>query len=582
MKKLLNFIALVALSALMLCSCSDPSNDIVEPLPEPQPKPEQPQPAAAPPDYLVMHYAQGGGDLDEGIISNIMQVLDEGSNRKVKVTFEFKLSADLQALAELKDFDGTRRLTADDNAHLKGQFKSLTSSYPAIPRTEISKCTSQLKSEKIGDANYEMTSSEALADFIKWSKEKYPNAKHTILIISDHGGAWDLVADGQQDTRAVVFDDNRNNESLSLQDIVDGANNGGGIDMLYLDACLMSTYENLHGYAKCTKYLLASYEIAPGDGGDYREFMKLLKEAGNDEKDLEPAMKAYVDYCISANWWEGKSNYSHDIGFYDLSRLSEVTTVLKKVADTLAEKYVSDESIEPVGEVEDLLLTDKFAPYIRESLTSCLVSYVFHTISSDSIPAIIAEFMAADGIVAEGSKYETLKVIKWIRDGKTENAQLALEYYPDEWLDVEWQIASLNFRSYSLTNLLLNLSNKLAFAEAQNNPFSQLHEDLLDALRSIAYIKCTKNNFAEPFDTPYEVCSPGILLVPFNDYYDGDLNTLRGSIPTYQEAMRYYQSTAFDQAVGWSRVLQLMDVFPDAFSNPMRETYWEINPDDEE
>lgn len=84
MKKIYYFIAFVILSTAMLCSCSDNDSN-------PDPTPGEKESV----DYLVMHYSVGGSDLDRGIISNIMQALDEGSNEKVKMTFQCKLSEPL-------------------------------------------------------------------------------------------------------------------------------------------------------------------------------------------------------------------------------------------------------------------------------------------------------------------------------------------------------------------------------------------------------------------------------------------------------------------------------------------------------
>lgn len=62
-----------------------------------------------------------------------------------------------------------------------------------------------------------MTTRQALADFVRWSKQKYPGAKRTILIINDHGSGWELDKDGKQDapTRAILFDDNTNMSYLT-------------------------------------------------------------------------------------------------------------------------------------------------------------------------------------------------------------------------------------------------------------------------------------------------------------------------------------------------------------------------------
>lgn len=576
MKRFFGFIAIMALGALMVCSCSDKGEELASGQKEGEKSGEV--------DYLVMHYSVGGANLDEGIVANIMQALDEGSNEKVKMTFQFKMSDSLQKVDALKDFHGTRRIIADDNAHLRGKFVGMTENYPYTELKNLSRYTSQIKSEKIGDAKYIMTNSEALADFIKWSKAKYPNAKRTILILSDHGGAWSLGDDGKPDTRAMLRDDNCDNDLLSLHDVVNGVNNGGGVDVLYNDACLMSTFENLYGYAECVKYVMASFEVAPGYGGDYRVLTKLLKLAGTEEGEMVSTLKKYVDYCTSHFWWGSNSSYCHDLALYDLSKIDNLTVALKNIADKLSELYASDERIdmEEGAEIEPgISLGDKYPAYLNHAMSECLVSYTQITIKEDSIPEIIREFMEADGLVAEDNEYNSANVIKWIRYGQTENALLAFENYPNEWKKTEQQIIRLNFTtSYSLTSLLFGLVNSFNAIEAAENPFVKLHNDLIDAIASMGYIRCTKEyNLNNGLDYAYELCSPGIFLSPFNDLYDNEDNYVNKFVPELNDALRYYQNTEFDKKVGWSRVLKQMDVVPSAFTNPMRENMFKMEPD---
>lgn len=566
----------MALSMVILCSCND-DNVVANPAPETEKTEDA--------DYLVMLYSVGGGNLDSYMLGNIMQLLDEGSHEKVKMTFEYKLSASLQQLPQFKDFEGTRRFTADQNAHLKDKFLSLTDDYPYLDEKEMADVVSQIKSERIGDAKYDMSCKEGLADFIKWSKQQYPNAKHKILIIGDHGGAWSLHRDGIKDTRAVLFDDNIpdtqlgpdfDNKGLSLQNLVDGVNDAGGIDALYQSACCMSTYENLYSYAQCVKYVLASFEATPARGADYSYLHKLLRKAGSGEENMVKAMKKYVDYTNSV--WNSSSSFCTDLGLYDLSKLDKLTPILKKATDLLVEKYTSNEELELKGDEHPLGNT--YAPYIRAAMTSCLVSYGEKYIPVESIPKNIASLMIEDRV---GSKYDeyflSIDVIKWLRFAPTDNAKKAYEQYPEEWAKAKKVVYNLNNASYSLTDLLSGVFGNLARAGLgmDDNPFI-IWMDLVNALEEVAYIKCTDIKFGA-----YISCSPGINLMPLNDlYYCEENERMAKVIPTYQEALRYYQNTEFDKQVGWSRVLQLLDVYPNAFTNTMRDFMGELQVKDEE
>ena len=253
-------------------------------------------------------------------------------------------------------------------------------------------------------------------------------------------------------------------------------------------------------------------------------------------------------------------------------------------ADKLAELYVTEERIdmEEGAEIEPgVSLGDRYPAYLNYAMSECLVSYTQMNIKADSIPEIIQEFMEADGLVAEDNEYNSANVIKWIRYGQTVNAQLAYENYPVEWKKMEQQIISLNFTtSYSLTSILLGLINSFSAIEAAENPFIKLHNDLIEAIASMGYIRCTKEkDMNNGLSFAYEFCTPGILLVPFNELYYNEDNYVNQFVPELNDALRYYQNTEFDQKVGWSRVLKLIDIVPSAFTNPMRENMFNMEPE---
>lgn len=559
-----SLIIAIGFCLMALCSCSESEEK------------EDIDPDDPTPNYLVMLYGVGGGNLDDGIIANIAQALDEGGSSKVKMTFQYKASAKFHASQLVQGYHGTLRFTGDDNAHLKGKFKSVSKEYPFLDENSLLYYNKELKTEKFADEKYNMSCPEGLADFIKWSKSKYPDAKRTILIITDHGGGWDMAEDGLADTRAILFDDNLDSKSLSLQNVIDGVNNAGGVDMLYTDACLMSMYENIYGYAKCAKYLLSSVEITPSISGDYRKLMSLLKKAGAGDEGLENAIRSYVDYCTSTSWWnmDGDESGNYDLGFYNLSRLGTLTPALKNVASTIASKFVSHESIQPSA--DDLQFGDQFAGYIRSALSNCQVSYRKHSYYLDKIPESLVTYLRRDNLVVspkdDDPYVENHKLIEWIRIAPTDNAREAMDKYPEDWKSLVNTIINDTCFSFSITDLLRILDNQLTEVGASNNPFKQLRIDLLDALKDVAYISCTNKKNKPGIDQPYELCSPGVFIAPLNaEYYELEKNPISDKVPSSQQALSIYQSTYFDKEVGWSNVLKVIDVMPSVLFNPNRE-----------
>lgn len=559
--KRISLILTVVIALLGFNSCSDSNTD-------------NGNPASSGPDYLVMFYAVGGGNLDTCIVANIAQAIDEGAADNVKMTFQYKASAPVQKDASLSNFDGVRRFTCEDNEHLKGKFKSISPKYPFLDKASFQHYVKELRSERIGGVDFDMSKNESLADFIKWSKSKYPDAKRTILVLSDHGGGWDLSIDGK--SRAILRDDNIKDNIMTAKNVVDGVNKGGGIDLLYTDACLMAMYENLYTYAKAIRYLLAGVELTLGDGGDYRKLLSLLKSAGTSDSQLESAMCAYTDYCTSPAWWArpGAESPWSDIGFYDLSKLGNVTTALKKVSSTLAVKFVSDESIQPASVFQ--AYGTRFDGYIRKSVMSCVVSCALDDYDVNRIPKTILPYLEKDGIKPypvegmPGLYVKGEKLIEWVKSDDSENAREARDKYPDDWKKLTLAIIYDANNSYSITDIMRNMDNELTAVAAQNNPFSQLRRELLDAIKSMAHISCASAKEVIGVDQAYELCSPGVVIVPFNEHYADAENYLYTVIPNYQDALNYYLASDFDTQVGWSKFLRVIDIQPCVIHNPWR------------
>lgn len=510
MKKFL-LILFASFSLLALNACRDDDEQIDDPVPV-VPTPEEPEEPEVPevpvvpndtaPDYLIMHYSHGSGKLEGFVLSNILHLLDEGASDKVKMTFQYKLSTINQNIFEYYNinFTGTRRFTADDNKHLIGKYNDFALSENLLDYEGVKSLSGKINSELFADRNYVMSCADGLGDFIKWSKEQYPDAKHTILVIGGHGVGWRLENDGLVDSnsgqsRSLLYNDQNLSkvDSLTLNETIEGIKQGGGVDLLYTDDCLMSMYENLYGYANCAKYLLSSFNEIPGRGGYYSQLLKLLKDSGNNDQEFEDTMCKYVDVCTSNDWWGKDTLIYSDLGFYNLTKLDQLTPVLKRLTDTLTENFKT------------------FDQYIHDAVRSCEISW--HT---------------------------------------------------DKYIIKE--------HSYSISDMIRILDKNLDAAGEKNNPFKEIRQELIEAFKSIAYIKKSGIDDIRYIDQDYELCTPGVTIIPFNEehYYDiGDLVTSK--IPNVYDALNIYQNLDFDKQVGWSRFLQMIDVCPSIDTNPSRD-----------
>lgn len=297
---------------------------------------------------------------------------------------------------------------------------------------------------------------------------------------------------------------------------------------------------------------------------------------------MENAIHRYIDHCTSKDWWEAKGDteegYS-DIGLFDLSKLSILSPTLKKIAGTMAEKFSSTESIQPAK--EDFPLGDNFAPYIRKAVNDCMASSRASLFPWNSIPNAFNLYFLK---LAEPKRdpedpdnpdlyIPTSIVIRWLRYADSDGAKEAYEKYPEDWKKLTQNVISHTSVTFPLTDMLRHLNNELNEVGAKNNPFGQLRDELIAELKSMAYISCTKFHELPGIDQAYDLCSPGIVIVPFNENYKSIYNKVYTQIDNYNVALRYYQASDFDKAIGWSKFLQKLDVCPSILFNPGR---WEL------
>lgn len=560
---------LAAFSFLAISACKDNNANGEDPEPV--------EPVDTIPNYLVMVYGTGGSTLDRSILSNIIQAIDEGGDEKVKITFEFKMSDSWQKNPDYVDFNGTRRFSYDDNSEFTGTFRDKTAEYPFLDSSALQYYLKNLKSEKIGDETYDISSPESLTDFIKWSKEKYPDAKRTLLILNSHGYGWKIAEDGNVASRSILPDDNLDKKVLTDKDVMNGINNAGGVDVLYTDACLMNMYENIYTYAKAVKYLLSAMETTPGMGGNYQKLISLLKNSNTDDESLEHTFCEYTDFCASKEWWGMEKGVYADLGFYNLSKLDNITNVLKKVSSTLTEKFTSEESIQAT--VTELPYGDSFAPYIRVAVTKCEMAQHHYAFTLYEMPDPLKPYMIADGLFGNPEDIQDEKktycdvpqLTYWLRVAPTDGAKEAFDLYPQQRDGLMFLLTLIMNCSYSITDMLRILDNELTDFGANNNPFKSLRAELLEAIKSMGHIACTTPKIRPEIDEAYELCSPGLVIIPLNsDTYYNDYNQALYVIDDYNQALKNYQSSYFDMEIGWSNFLQVLDVQPSPLTNKTR------------
>lgn len=281
--------------------------------------------------YTIMMYGCGGKNLDERMMQNLDEAFFNGATDRVNFTAQVNFSQEYQVMPEFKN---TQRYIV-----------------PKTPDTEPNPVF-------VYDELLRLYEPENLTDFINWSKEQCP-ADEYILILWNHGGGWSpehddpdgyeesLKNQGVEDneetnTRAICYDDNFNNEALTLADLVQGINDSGiKFKMIYFDACLMGAMEVITGVKDCADYFMGASHITPGIGGDYNALIHHLDTRTN----FESSMKEYCHETM-AHWNLEDSPF--DLKMINLNKLDLYLNEVKVFAGYLNEcaeiscQYISD------------------------------------------------------------------------------------------------------------------------------------------------------------------------------------------------------------------------------------------------
>jgi hypothetical protein len=214
---------------------------------------------------------------------------------------------------------------------------------------------------------------KVLIKFVKWAVKEFP-AERFALILWNHGGGWEpseldkiarkaktrsfsvreaavrsasplkkllfrtsvakIFTAGTAQERAILCDDGSGHslDTLELGNVLLETKNtiGRPLDLLGMDACLMSNLEVAYQVRNFVRYIVASEESEPGDGWPYDLILRTLTT----QPDIQPeslATEIVSDYIKS---YENSSETVTQSAF-DLSRMDEVVKPLDQLAASI-------------------------------------------------------------------------------------------------------------------------------------------------------------------------------------------------------------------------------------------------------
>ncbi len=181
-----------------------------------------------------------------------------------------------------------------------------------------------------GVSNASMGKASTLADFVKWSMENV-SADHYGLILWDHGSG---------SINGVCFDEQYDDDSLSLTEIDTALSGIPKLDFIGFDACLMATYETAAMLSSHADYLIASEETEPGYGWDYEKLGTAMGKGVSAEEIGRIVCDSFYDMCEEI----GESDVC-TLSVVDLSLIDEVTRSLDIASQAMSSQLSKPEAL---------------------------------------------------------------------------------------------------------------------------------------------------------------------------------------------------------------------------------------------
>lgn len=184
-----------------------------------------------------------------------------------------------------------------------------------------------------------MGSSATLAEFITYGQQYAPYDKKA-LILWDHGGG-SVVGFGS--------DEWHNNDGLYLYELasaMEASYDGVPFELIGFDACLMASVETASVFAPYAKILVASEEVEPGGGWDYRSVFNQLS--------LKPEMTGEeLGIAITDSYYQ-KYMYTPTEGYItcsviDLAKISTLEEQLGEFSTKLSGSIVQPAAMQTLS-----------------------------------------------------------------------------------------------------------------------------------------------------------------------------------------------------------------------------------------
>lgn len=179
------------------------------------------------------------------------------------------------------------------------------------------------------------------ADFLEYGFETFP-AKKTAVILWDHGSGC---------ISGMISDENYSGGSLGIDEISSALTDAiqkynANVDLISMDACLMANFETACAVKDCADYLLASEEIEPTGGWDYKALLSAL--AANKNASAMDIGKAACDGFYDK--YSDLADRYATLSLIDLAKIDKVSGAFNDALGALLQDEIELKDIRTVAD----------------------------------------------------------------------------------------------------------------------------------------------------------------------------------------------------------------------------------------
>lgn len=313
------------------------------------------------PEYTIMFYTVGGGDLDYSIEGDLMRAMDALYPNDVSVRFfvQMKYSNEQTYWKKRKE----KNPDADMSKYkLQGGEFSTVYRYELLPSMLSEDKKTMLKlpeSAKYGNQGDQAAfyNPDSITSFINYCKAANPNADKYILILSDHGGGYSPLNDFDKSAananpahmpsirRSVCFDPELKGGSITPLELKDGIlkSNVKKFDLIFFDCCLLNIVDVICETTDIAKYTLASGHST--SGCDYGALVKELYLTVGGYNSQVDAFMRYTQNCADVHYYRYKNgstdvrDYYIDWALTQTDQLPAMMNAMKTFTDAVCAYY---------------------------------------------------------------------------------------------------------------------------------------------------------------------------------------------------------------------------------------------------